>query len=347
MKILLSSPSFAPAVGGVETVGALLAERFQAAGHEVVVATPARGEPAAPLSYPVIRAPMPWALAAAARRADVFVHNHISLKLAWPKLFWPGTPWVVIHHTWIPKVGPHSAAGRLKRLALRAATNIAVSDAIAAALPVPSVVIPNPYADDLFIEHPGARRDRQLVFLGRLVSDKGLPVLLEALARLSLSGTQATLTVIGDGPDAASLRAETRRLGLATQVEFAGVVTGAGLVDLLNRHQILVVPSVWDEPFGVVALEGIACGLVPIVAASGGLPGAAGVCGVVVPKSDPAALAGALERLLKSPPERARLRTHAPAHLARHRRDVVAAEYLAVLERVVGHHRRQIGRVQP
>jgi glycogen(starch) synthase len=96
-----------------------------------------------------------------------------------------------------------------------------------------------------------------------------------------------------------------------------------------------LVPSVWHEPFGIVALEGIACGCAVVGTAGGGLPDAIGPCGVTVPNGDAAALAEAIAALLDDPDRIAAYRAAAPAHLARHRPRRVAEEYLRVMEQVV------------
>jgi glycogen(starch) synthase len=87
------------------------------------------------------------------------------------------------------------------------------------------------------------------------------------------------LKVIGEGPCRNDLEERVRKLGLADQVEFLGAIVGEPLVNILNRHKILVVPSSWNEPFGIVALEGIACGCMVIGSSGGGLPEAIGPCG--------------------------------------------------------------------
>jgi glycosyltransferase involved in cell wall biosynthesis len=104
---------------------------------------------------------------------------------------------------------------------------------------------------------------------------------------------------------------------------------------MLNAHRVIVVPSVWEEPFGVVALEGLACGCAPIVTRSGGLPDAVGRCGVVVPKNDTASLADAIDRLLGDERARAALLAHAPEHLAQHTRARVARRYLEIIEAAI------------
>ncbi|MDL2336845.1 MAG: glycosyltransferase family 4 protein, partial [Pseudomonadota bacterium] len=232
------------------------------------------------------------------------------------------------HHTWIPTRG---VAGRIKRLALRYASNIAVSRAVAQSLPVPCTIVPNPYADDLFVRAPEGTRTRDLVFVGRLVSDKGVAVLIAALGLLARRGRCVGLTVIGDGPELAALRRQAAELGVSEQIDFCGRRVGSVLVASLNEHQVLVVPSVWEEPFGVVALEAMACGCIPLVSRSGGLPDAVGSSGVVVTLGDVDALARAIDELLGDTTRLERLRSTAPAHLERHTRDRVARDYLQII----------------
>ena len=112
--------------------------------------------------------------------------------------------------------------------------------------------------------------------------------------------------------------------GLAKACERLGV-------KILTEHQVLVVPSVWQEPFGVVALEAMACGCVPLVSRSGGLPDAAGAAGVVFELGDSRALAQAIEELLDDTALLNRLRAASAIHLQRHTRDRVARDYLQVL----------------
>ena len=120
------------------------------------------------------------------------------------------------------------------------------------------------------------------------------------------------------------------KLGLRDQVTFAGPKRDAELAHLLQQHKILVIPSRYDEPFGVVALEGIACGCVAVGSAGGGLPEAIGPCGLTFPNGDVDALARTLEKLLRAPEERQRLMAHAPEHLAKFQPAAIAEAYLTL-----------------
>ena len=155
-------------------MGALLAEQFQRAGHEVVVVT--QTEAAAPdaEAFAVVRRPGPQQLTRLVADADVVVHNQISLRLGYP-LLWLNRPWVVVHHTWLRQIGASRSLSWIKARVMRRAAHIAVSQALAQALAPALVaeVISNPYADDVFKPMPGVQRQHDLVFVGRLVSDKG------------------------------------------------------------------------------------------------------------------------------------------------------------------------------
>jgi glycosyltransferase involved in cell wall biosynthesis len=193
-------------------------------------------------------------------------------------------------------------------------------------------LIPDPYDDEVFRLLPEIERKRDLIFVGRFVSDKGLPVLLEALVSLAVSGLKPTLTVIGDGPEKQAWRRMVDELALSRQVRFAGIKRGAALAEALNAHRVMVVPSLWNEPFGVVALEGMSCGCVVVGSEGGGLKQAIGPAGLTFANGDVTGLAAAIGRALSDPAVQERCRAAAPAHLALHRPATVAKRYLEVFE---------------
>jgi glycosyltransferase involved in cell wall biosynthesis len=327
VKILLGSHHFFPSTGGIETVTNLLAREFVGLGHDVRVVTQTAGEGDFP--FAVVRRPGPLELLRHVRWCDVFLQNNISLRTLWPLLF-VRRPLFIAHQTWI--TNPAGSTGwqhRLKRFVLRYATSFAISDAIAESLPVPSVRAGNPYDDEVFKDSPTEPRTRELIFVGRLVSDKGARLLLDAMKLLD---AKPHLTIAGDGPERAALEKQAADLQLRSQVDFVGRKHGEELAALLRQHQILVVPSLWQEPFGIVALEGIACGCVVVGSAGGGLAEAIGPCGVTFPNGDAAALAKAVARLLADPNERDRLRQNAPSHLARFTPRHVAGIYLNAMK---------------
>ncbi len=329
MKILLGAHHFLPSTGGIETSTDLLAREFTRLGHQVHVITQTEGNGDFP--FAVVRRPRPLDLLGEVRWCDVFLQNNISLRTLWPLVF-VRRPLFVAHQTWIAgDQGQIAWPHRAKRFVLRFAKSLTISRAISERLPTPSVQVGNPYDDEVFKDLQFARRDRDLIFVGRLVSDKGADVLLGALAILRAAGVSPSLTVVGDGPERERLATQVVDLGLRSSVEFVGRQDSRSLAEILNRHRILVVPSRWAEPLGIVAIEGIACGCVVVGSAEGGLPEAIGPCGVTFPNGDAGALAQILKHLLVDPPQMEAFRRAAPEHLVQFTRSHVANRYLEAM----------------
>ncbi|MGH7888104.1 MAG: glycosyltransferase, partial [Candidatus Binatia bacterium] len=131
------------------------------------------------------------------------------------------------------------------------------------------------------------------------------------------------------------------------QVAFAGAPSSAEVASLLHQHEILVVPSLWEESFGVVALEGAASGCVVVGSDGGGLPEAIGPTGITFRRGDPFDLTSKLADLLRHRQEWQRYRDAARVHLARHRPAQIAQRYLEVFARVLSaHHQAKTGIAQ-
>jgi glycogen(starch) synthase len=331
MKILISAHVFAPSVGGVQDLALLLATGLAANGHDVRVVTQTPGGND-DYRFEVIRRPGPLTLARLVGWSDLYYHCHLSLRSAWPLLF-VRRPWVVTHSNWFMEPdGTVTWKDRLKRAALRFAHGIAVSRAIAGHLTTPSVVIPPAYPDDVFRLLPDIARDQCLVFVGRLVSDKGADLLLEALSILKKRGITERLTIVGTGPEEETLKATAIRLGVGASVDFAGYVSGQELAVLLNRHRIMVLPSRWNEPYPIVALDGIACGCVVVGSEGGGLADAIASCGLTFRNGDALELSQVLEHLILHPESHEHFRANAASHLRCHTRDAIVGAYETVFE---------------
>ena len=211
MRILFSSYAFRPSVGGIETVAEILAEEFAALGHEVRLITETRGEES-DTAYQVIRRPSLPRLLALLRWSDVFFQNNISLHSLLPAVLMQKRA-VVVHQTWIRNVcGQIDLVARLKRMLLGSVTNAAISRAVAEDIRRESLIIPNPYRNRVFRVLPETARARKLIFVGRLVSDKGVDLLLRALGIMRREGLEPELTVVGAGPEAENLSALSRDL---------------------------------------------------------------------------------------------------------------------------------------
>jgi glycosyltransferase involved in cell wall biosynthesis len=162
------------------------------------------------------------------------------------------------------------------------------------------------YAD--IVREPAG--EPEIVFLGRVTPYKGVAVALEALALLrSAHGIEARLRIVGpeDAPYGADMRRLAERLGIAAAVSWHGQQSAEAVAAMLARAHALLVPSIWDEPFGLVTIEG-AFARVPIVAADvGGI--SEGVRdeehALLFARGDAAAAAAALARTLGEPEQTA------------------------------------------
>jgi glycogen synthase len=335
MKILLSSHFFHPSVGGIEQVSLALAREFSLAGHSVKVVTSTTESDSAPFAFEVIRRPSNRKLFELVRWCELVFHNNISLRNGWPLLV-IRRPWVIAHHTWISGVdGRVRTRDRFKLLLSRFASNIAVSQTIADHLTVPSVIIGNPYREDIYFRDQSVKRDLDLIFVGRLVSDKGVDLLIEAIRVLRERQLFPNLTIVGKGPEQAKLESLVTNLELRGQVEFVGVRIGQELRLLLNRHRTIVVPSRWKEPFGLVGLEGMACGCRAIVARDGGLSNALAALVVPFERENVPALAEAIEKTLSETFEWEKYWGMTAEVVSGYRAKEIARRYLEVLGEVV------------
>ncbi len=322
MRVLLVSYAFAPSIGGVETASLIIAAELRRRGHEVAVATATQAASPPAFDYPVHYRPTAGQLLALHRWADLVLHNGFSIRFAWPLLL-VRRPWVIVHAS-------DFRPGLLRRLIARAATHISVSQEVARTVPMASTVVGNAYRADLFAKRNDGPRRYRFGFVGRLVSDKGAAQLLQALARLKGGGEFARCAIVGAGPEEERLRAQSQALGLVDRVDFLGVRREADLVAVLNEIECLVVPSIWNEPFGIVALEGIACGCVVVGSQGGGLKDAIGPCGLTYANGDVDALTAAMQRIVDEPEIVTRLRARAAAHLDRHTPRAMVDAYLQV-----------------
>ncbi len=129
-----------------------------------------------------------------------------------------------------------------------------------------------PFGDTYAAVERNPAPEPRIVFLGRVSPYKGLAVAIEALALLrSEHGVPAELEIVGpeDDDHGAELRRLADRLGVAAAVSWRGQATPEQAAATLARAQALIVPSTWEEPFGLVMVEG-ALARVPLVASDVG-----------------------------------------------------------------------------
>jgi glycosyltransferase involved in cell wall biosynthesis len=142
---------------------------------------------------------------------------------------------------------------------------------------------------------PGRPRDRQVAYVGRLDQAKGVPLLLRAWDRYrETAGDDALrLVIAGGGP----LDDEVRRwAAVRTSVDLAGHLPKRDCFDLIARSRAVLLPSQWEETFGLVVVEAMAAGVAPVAAAHGSFPELItdGVDGALFQPGDPDDLAKVL-----------------------------------------------------
>ena len=199
----------------------------------------------------------------------------------------------------------------------------------------PPIVAPMPVRTELFFPESATPRTRRLLFVGRLMAQKGIELLLDALAALP---RDVGLDVVGDGPDRAALEARAAELGVSGRVTFHGAVKQFELPALYRRAAALVVPSS-EEGLGLVAVEAQLCETPVVAFDSGGLPDVIqhDRTGILVGQQNSAALGAAIAGLLARADGGASLagagRLHALSTFAP---ESVARRYAEIYRDVVG-----------
>lgn len=148
---------------------------------------------------------------------------------------------------------------------------------------------------------PPDRVHPTFVYVGRLVKEKGLVLLLRAAKRLADEGHRFRLSFIGEGPEREPLEREASRLSLEGHVSFSGALEGRELEEALAGVGALVMPSTWEETAGLAAIEHMMRGGVVVAADIGGLGEVVGEGGIRFAAGDESALAAALRKVLEDP----------------------------------------------
>ena len=340
MKILFISHKFNPDVGGIESHSENLVGYLSEKGEEIHLITwsKASGDQA-PFPYKVIRNPSFFKLVQEFIWAEVIFENNPTLKLSWLNYLF-GKPHIIVLHTWISRSnGKIGLKDRFKLKYLRKADAvIAVSKKLREATFKKAIIIHNSYNQILFRRKKEVVKNKDFVFLGRLVSDKGADMAIQLLKKLNEieeNPNKYSLSIIGDGNEKTNLEKLVKENNLEEWVEFTGVLTNERLVQKLNEHKYILIPSRWKEPFGLVALEGMACGCLPIVSDGGGLPEAIGKAGIVFNRNNEAELLGTVKELLNSPQMELTIRTAMSTHLKKHHRETISNKYHQIIKNLL------------
>ena len=333
MKILLQSTLFFPSVGGIETVSQCLAECYVQLGHDCTIITRSISEKPDASFFQIARNPSFKQKLVLIKSHDIIHCNGASLELVfWAKLFkkpivWThqsyllqaidGLGWVdgeqaplhpfasVQYH--LKRFGLKWAIKESVKLYLKRFASLFISKHIAITHWVANrqalsnqIIIYNPFPIDRFSTiSESTTYEYDFFFLGRLVSEKGVPTLLKAFSGFveSHANYPKKLLLIGDGAWRIKLEQLALKLGISDKVEFAGKQTGNSLLEFVSKGKIAIIPSEWEEPMGGVALEMLAAGKPVIVSQNGGLAECVGEAGLLFPNGDHKALQMQMERL--------------------------------------------------
>ena len=298
--------------GGMEVFAERQAAKLRAEGHEVVVAGRPEDVPGDCGEIVVHRCRDVRALETfPPEKTVVYIHDHEPIcprtyaydvwrrNCARPGGVWPCLFCAPVCRDWKGALGRVFAQGRRKRALARVKRIVVISEfmkarLVANGLPEEKIAVETPEVRAAAAARGDTRPPAavDLLYAGQLIRGKGVQVLLEAMARLDAS---RTLDVVGAGNMEGRLKAQAARLGLGERVRWRGFVADAR--EWMVSAACVVVPSVWQEPYGLVAAEAVALGR-PVVACDvGGLPEACGGKAILVPPGDAAALAAALEKV--------------------------------------------------
>jgi glycosyltransferase involved in cell wall biosynthesis len=160
--------------------------------------------------------------------------------------------------------------------------------------------------------------DGYVVFVGRLVPEKGARDLIAALADWP---ADVRLRIVGDGTQRSELEHLAVALGVRGRVDFQPAVSSTRIVEEYRQMDVLVLPSHttrnWKEQFGRVMIEAMACDVPVVGSSSGEIPHVIGDAGLVYPEGDVAALRDAVQRVLTDDELRRRLITAGRARICR------------------------------
>lgn len=174
-------------------------------------------------------------------------------------------------------------------------------------------------------------------YMGRMVEEKGVQVLLQAL--VDLPGNWV-VRLIGDGPYLSELQALSARLGLTERVSYIARVPSAQTPCCLNELDVLVLPSLtrenWKEQFGRILIEAMACEVPVLGSSSGEIPHLIDGAGLVFHEGDSAQLGAELQRLMTDGELRADLGQRGRARVLEHyTQQRIARDTYAVYEQVL------------
>jgi len=302
--------------GGIEIFAERHVEELKAAGHEVelVSAIPSARLPAFN-SYDDIIVHKCSDVGTLEKfppdKTTYYVHDHepicprgyaytpLKHNCTRPGGMWPCIFCAPACKSWKAALGRVLSQGRRKRAMARFRKIVVISEfmksrLVANGIPTEKIAVEPPVirtgGTGVTSAECPAGHQIDLLFVGQLVRGKGVQLLLKAMARIK---TPRTLDVVGTGNMEAELKSLASQLQIAERVRFHGFQSDPR--SWMLAASCVVVPSFWQEPYGLVAAEAVALGRPVVAFAIGGLPEACRGKATLVPPGDIDALAKAIE----------------------------------------------------
>lgn len=138
-------------------------------------------------------------------------------------------------------------------------------------------------------------------YVGRFVAEKNLITLVNAAKIVAEAGCDFRIKLVGDGPERQCVEAAVQGAGLATRTTFTGFLSGAALEEAVSEMSVVVMPSIWEETFGLSALEHMRRGRLVIAADLGGLAEVVDGAGLKFKPGDAESLAARIRKVIECP----------------------------------------------
>lgn len=295
MNILIVCINFYPSIGGLETITEILSKEFVRKGHEVTIITNTPDNHTKEFPFTILRNPSFLEVIKAYLKCDVFVHQVMSLKYIWP-LFLYRKPWFVVYHqvNW-----EYGIKGKIKKMMSTFSNNICVSKTTALGYGLRRyTIINNAYNDSIF-KNLNLQERRDIAFVGRLSRYKGLYLLIDAFNMFKANtNSDCKLNIIGDSRERGQIEQYANETRYGNDIYFWGMRTPEEVAKILNHNRVLAVTSTkpYLEAFGIVVLEGLACGCCVIGSSGDGIEEALNGFGFVYRNGDVKSLSDAFTK---------------------------------------------------
>lgn len=334
LRILMTSYTFHPDIGGVTSFNSDLCGALAGMGHDVTLATLTPGETEG-FAYKVVRNPSSIDLARLAFHSDINLLSNLSLNLALPLLLSP-KPLALFHHSEAAWISPRSGVTRaIERLILaRVNIHLPTSKYTGEAGGFKYSVVHPPFNSHIYSKEEEVPTDRRhdVLFTGRLVDEKGLSFLRANAHTIKHILGCDVIKIAGDG----EMRGWVENLAREDpSFQYLGRLARDQVARAMNEAAYVIVPSTHNEPFGIVALEALAASAVLISSNLGGLPEAAGDIGHLYDPSSGKSFKQALiaarthrEALLRSSEEEALYRSKLDYHLSAFSPQAIAHRFI-------------------